>query len=353
MLPRIFERTDSTTVIPISRAPRLLALDFTKGALVLLMVIYHWLNYFTSHADYIHRYLRFITPSFIFLTGFLISNVHLSKSYALDPRFHNRLVKRGAKLLALFVLLNLIKSLLLHHFRIVDMLDEQFSRGNMLAVYVTGNIFLTEHNKLASFYILVPIGYLLILSACLLMIYRCYCYVFQVACTVLFLCIFVLDRQGIESATLELLGIGLLGLGIGSVPIENIKQFIGRPHWLILAYMCYAVAVNVWNVVYPLEVVGVCLNLMLIYRLSTFMESHSKIGRQMMRLGRYSLFGYIVQIVILQLLHSSLHGTSSRVWIPIVALLAGGALTVAAVGWLDRARANAAIVNKFYVYVFS
>src|SRR6184192_3526731 len=66
-------------IAPLPRTPgRNSALDFTKGMLVLLMVLYHWLNYFVASEGDFYRYLRFVTPSFIFITGFLISNVYLS-----------------------------------------------------------------------------------------------------------------------------------------------------------------------------------------------------------------------------------------------------------------------------------
>src|SRR6267154_2261480 len=73
------------------------ALDFTKGALVLIMVLYHWINYFYGPHD--NRYLRFLTPSFICITGFLISNIYLSKYDISDPRLPKRLFQRGAKIL--------------------------------------------------------------------------------------------------------------------------------------------------------------------------------------------------------------------------------------------------------------
>ena len=40
------------------------ALDFTKGVLVLLMIVYHWANYFLYVDGESYRYLRFLTPSF-------------------------------------------------------------------------------------------------------------------------------------------------------------------------------------------------------------------------------------------------------------------------------------------------
>src|SRR5262245_13312773 len=87
---------------------RIAALDFTKGALVLFMVLYHWLNYFVASQGEFYRYLRFLTPSFIFITGFLISNVYLSRYRISDPRLPRRLVQRGLKTLAIFIILNIL-----------------------------------------------------------------------------------------------------------------------------------------------------------------------------------------------------------------------------------------------------
>jgi len=51
-----------------SNAQRNPALDFTKGALVLFMVLYHRLEYFVSATGDFYRYIMFVTPSFIFIT---------------------------------------------------------------------------------------------------------------------------------------------------------------------------------------------------------------------------------------------------------------------------------------------
>src|ERR1700683_2255102 len=58
---------------------RISALDFTKGALVLIMVLYHWIDYFIGSGLDLFRYLRFLTPSFICISGFFISAVSLAK----------------------------------------------------------------------------------------------------------------------------------------------------------------------------------------------------------------------------------------------------------------------------------
>ena len=64
---------------PKPTAPRDTAIDFTKGALVLFMVLYHWLNYFLGPHGQYYDYLRFLTPSFIFITGFMISQIQLHR----------------------------------------------------------------------------------------------------------------------------------------------------------------------------------------------------------------------------------------------------------------------------------
>src|ERR1700728_1825387 len=94
------------------KSPRIPALDFTKGALVLIMVLYHWINYFIGPDWGYYRYLRFLTPSFIFVTGFMISNVYLAKYDPSDPRLPKRLFTRGFKLLIIFIALNLARLLI-------------------------------------------------------------------------------------------------------------------------------------------------------------------------------------------------------------------------------------------------
>ena len=74
------------------------------------MVLYHWLNYFVGLDWNGYRDLRFLTPSFIFITGFIVSRVYLAK-YAYDsPALRRRLVQRGTKLLVLFGVLNLAET---------------------------------------------------------------------------------------------------------------------------------------------------------------------------------------------------------------------------------------------------
>ena len=105
-IPRSLATPDVRITAISPKVQRISALDFTKGALVLIMVLYHWINYFIGPQWRYYDYLRFLTPSFIFITGFMISNVYLSKYDPADARLSKRLFMRGLKLIAIFVCSN-------------------------------------------------------------------------------------------------------------------------------------------------------------------------------------------------------------------------------------------------------
>jgi hypothetical protein len=340
---------DRTASRPTSR---ITALDFTKGTLVLFMVLYHWLNYFVwPDGDY--RYLRFLTPSFIFITGFLISNVYLARYDIADRRVPVRLVQRGLKLLAVFVCLNLAIGLLLADSYNGQILSGQLSLRNIVAIYVTGNVGVAGNGKAAAFFILVPISYLLLLSALLLKVSGFYNYTFHLVCALFLLGIMILALNGLKSNNVELLTIGLLGVVSGYASIEQINDWVGRPFALILAYLCYIGAITLWNVVYPLQLVGVCLSLMLIYLLGAKAAEPGRMRRHVILLGKYSLFGYIVTIAILQILYRSLrHSTGSAVTLSLT-FVAAFALTMVSVEVVDRVRTRAAKVDRVYRAVFA
>src|SRR5438067_11789214 len=94
--------------------PRIDALDMTKGVLVMAMVVYHSFNYSTDYTLGFN-YLPFLPPSFILITGFLISRLYFTPEAARDSRVYGRLFFRGCRLLVLFTLLNLLTQLVGRH----------------------------------------------------------------------------------------------------------------------------------------------------------------------------------------------------------------------------------------------
>jgi hypothetical protein len=330
-----------------AKAPRISALDFTKGALVLIMVLYHWLNYFYGPHD--SRYLRFLTPSFIFITGFLISNIYFSKYGVSSPQLPKRLIERGLKLLGVFVVLNAARNFLAPAIS----QEQPLSIGKLIDVYVIGSGIGGGQAKAVAFSILVPISYLLIMSALLLVASRFYRYTFHAVCTLFLLGALISNFVGFEIPNLELLAIGLLGVIAGYLPIEKVNALVRHPYLLAIAYFLYLAAIMVWNVIYPLQIIGVYLSLMIIYLLGLKSGEPGRVRAVVILMGKYSLVGYIAQIMILQLLHRVLYYIDSETVVLGLSFVLAFALTIISIEILDRARARSAITDKFYKAVFA
>src|ERR1700674_2649874 len=160
--------SNAPAVPDVKKPARISALDFTKGALVLIMVLYHWLNYFVASYGFFYRYLRFLTPSFIFIAGFLISNVYLSRYQVSGTKLPGRLAARGLKILAVFIVLNVgIGVLVLNPQTGGRGVFELFTGDGAISIFLVSSNGVPGGAKTAAFYILVPIGYLFLLSASL------------------------------------------------------------------------------------------------------------------------------------------------------------------------------------------
>jgi peptidoglycan/LPS O-acetylase OafA/YrhL len=334
------------------KAQRISALDFTKGTLVLLMVLYHWTNYFLNLDWTFYKYLHFLTPSFIFITGFTISNLYLSKYAAADPRLSKRLFVRGLKLIAIFIALNLVRISVLPELGTHALVLHPLDPKNLFTIFVSGNLPVVG-GKLVSFSILVPISYLLMFSGALMLPFRFYRYTFHVMCLLLLLSILALGVAGAGSYNLEFVTIGMLGVLTGFMPIEAINDFVRHPYTLALAYVCYTIAITIWNVPFPLLVVGVFLSLMVVYLVGASGSESGRIRGEVILLGKCSLFGYISQIAILQILSAGLRHTNLGFAVLGISFFAAFALTIFSVEGVDRARARTVGVDRLYKAVFA
>ena len=223
------------------------------------------------------------------------------------------------------------------------------SPASLWSVYVSGNM---TGGRVVAFYVLVPISYVLVLSAGILVVCRYYRYAFHVATAVALLGIFAMSMDGKKSQNLDLLAVGLLGISIGYIPIERINRWLKRSYLVVLAYLLYLAAITVWNVPYPLQVTGVLLTLMVIYLVGMASGDSSKASQTLIRLGKYSLFGYIAQIAILQILRRLLP-MELAAWELVLSFLGAAALTVVSVETVDVARVKVPFVNRIYAAVFS
>jgi peptidoglycan/LPS O-acetylase OafA/YrhL len=324
------------------KSKRIPALDFTKGALVLIMVLYHWMNYFVRADGSVYKYLRFLTPSFIFITGFLISQVYLAKYKASDLAVPGRLFLRGCKLLGIVLCLNMV-----HSTARVEAFEAQaggWSTGDIVAAYLVGI-------APVAFSVLVPIAYLLILSSSLLIVSGYYRNIYHVVSAVCVACALVLELKGIESGYLQLFSVGMLGISVGYVPIDRINGFVKRPLAIFVLYLAYLAAITLWDDAYFLQIVGVCLSLAILYWIGLEDEA-SRIRKVVILLGQYSLFAYIGQILVLQILRRGLGSSGTSMGVSGLAFCACVACTILSVEVLDRARIRIVAVNKAYTAVF-
>jgi hypothetical protein len=292
-----------------------------------------------------------LTPSFIFITGFMISNVYLSKYAAADPRLPKRLFTRGLKLIAIFLALNLVRIFVVPSLGTGAVASNLLDPKNLFAVFVSGN--LPAGSKLVSFSILVPISYLLMFSGVLMVPYRLYRYTFHVVCVALLSSIVILRVFGLGSYDLEFITIGMLGAMAGFVPIERVNAVVRHPYALAVAYAGYAVAITTWNVPFPLLVVGTFLSLMVIYLIGASGSESGKIRREIILLGKYSLLGYISQVAILQILSAGFHRLNLGFGELVLSFSAAFALTIATVEAVDRARTRIGSVDRIYRTIFA
>lgn len=274
------------------------ALDFTKGVLVLFMVLYHWINYFVGIGGPIFTYLKFIPPSFIFIAGFLIAHVYPAKYGVNDIRVYKRLIVRGLKLLALFTLLNVIAIYSPKSYKAAMPGIDGFFR-DAATIYGLGS-------TKAAFGVLIPISYLMLLSAGIFLAGRAYKYIVHLVCAALFLCVSFLDQHGLSSSNLSLMAAGIFGMVLGSYPFERVSKWVDHTYTVLCLNICYIVVISFREVYDLLQAIGVCLSVSLIYLMGIHSEDRGGIRSQIVLLGQYSLFGYIAQIALLQLLHRGL-----------------------------------------------
>lgn len=324
---------------------RVASLDFVKGTLVLLMVLYHWLNYYVGLQWGGYRYLRFLTPSFIFITGFLVSHVYLERYSYKDPRLHFRLARRGLKLLLLFIGLNVIAE---------QTVGGRFvlSGSDPAGLLAAADAILVKGTGRAAFDILVPIAYFLLLTPVVLVISsRLRIPLFALAAVAIM--VTTLAEMGWDNPHLEMLSIALVGLAVGARRYARIVGALRAPVVLVPVYLIYLATIARWNTPFPLQAIGVCLSLLLIDACAIACGAEGMIQRAVVRMGQYSLLAYIAQIIALQLLRRTLSGVPMAGLAAVIPLLLTLAMTLVAVELVAALRERSAVVDRVYRLVFA
>jgi peptidoglycan/LPS O-acetylase OafA/YrhL len=322
--------------------PRDQALDFTKGALVLIMVLYHWMNYFVDLQWDAYRYLRFLTPSFIFIAAFIVSNAAIGRPRDRDRAAFVRLLQRGFKLLLVFSTLNVLIGVAVRHQGGSGV--DRVLGGTFTEVYVRGS-------SGASFDVLVPIAYFLLIAPAVLWLSRRLDAGTMLVAALSIAAAIIGGITGIHSPNLELLAIAMLGLFVGTTPISTIQRK-ARLLWVVPAYAAYVAAIAAWNVLFPLQIVGVCLSLLVLYMAGSWGGSDGVVQRHVILLGKYSLLGYIVQVLVLQVLRRGM-SEYDLVAMSLIPFLVTLVATVGVVQFVDAARTRSRVIDRCYRAVFA
>lgn len=266
-----------------------LHLDFVKGFLVITMVIYHTMNYFSTANPEEYGYIRFVTGSFIFISGYMVSTFY-EKKYRKDKiRICKRLIGRGLKLLIIFTTLNLFVSLTgVEGYKKVQFSAQQYF-DNLGAIYIWGN------SRLAIFQILVPISYLLIISPVYFILYG----IRKPLITAILFLVFSFSFLGLESYILYVGIIGLVGLSVGM--LVNIERLYGIKNRLIILFclfICFTIMGYLDRNVLTYSI-GILVVLKLIYDFAKTLSVRKQINQIVILFGQYSLVCYIMQIIFL------------------------------------------------------
>jgi peptidoglycan/LPS O-acetylase OafA/YrhL len=333
--------------------PRDTAIDFTKGALVLFMVLYHWLNYFVGTQGQYYDYLKFLTPSFIFITGFMISQIQLRRYENSGRSLSKRLFVRGAKLLGLFLVLNALAYAALSRVQVPFSLWGKSLLSFSWAAFVVGASRAADGEKSVIFNILVPIAYLLIVSAGVVGLTRRVKPAFYCTLGVFIAAIILIRFRDLDNLYLDLLMVGVLGVVSGFARNEQIACVVGRPYTQAVLYCLFLAVITMWGVPLPLQIASVILTTALLYTVGSRPARPGAARRRIILLGKYSLLAYIAQIAILQGLKRTSFLSQHGIGPALGALLLCVLLTIMIAEAVDIARPKSRIVNNLYRLVFA
>ena len=210
------------------------SLDFVKGYGVIIMVVHHSIEYFASNTYYL-RYVRFVTGLFIFTTGFIISNMYYNRLHQKDTKQSTsfKLMKRGVKLLVLFLFTNTLIESLLHYF----LNTPYIFWNNLFKIFILGDY------DLASFALLLPISYLLLFSSILLFSFKHLKTIILTVSTILFIICSTFFLNQTTAFNLRFFTIGLVGSVLGFIDKNKFERIIKIWYVTVPLYLVFKLLV--------------------------------------------------------------------------------------------------------------
>ena len=323
---------------------RLEFLDLTKGFLVALMVIYHSLNY-TNQYQLSFRFLSFLPPSFILITGFLIAHVYYPRFQAGEAGLTLKLLLRSLRLVLLFLVLNVVAQFVR---------SPAYGRSVGVEAFFEqwDQVFISGGSRLAVFEVLLPIAYLIALAPPLMQLARWHRLSLPLITAAVIGACFVMEYHNNPVANLRFIGVGLIGMLVGKLWLH--PMVLGRGFWISgAALAAYALFAAEKGYLYAVQLAGAIIALVFFCGASIRLSSASWFGRWLGLVGQYSLVAYVVQIGVLQVLSRFL-GRPDPLSLPalcyFVTTLLVMTLSILAAKWL---RARSAHADRIYKLIFA
>jgi uncharacterized membrane protein len=286
-VPKIIMKTTNKKAMD-----RIQEIDFTKGILIIFMVIYHTLN---AQRVFPHQFMAFLPASFIMITGFIITQIYFPK-YGLDiAGLRTRLAVRSLKLLLIFTVLNLVAFTIgpKYHYGKTFELENFF--GEWLEIYILGR------PRMVAFGVLMPISYTLLLSIVIPRIQSVTPYIIKLCALIIFGVCILMENYGNSIYNIDLISAGFIGMTIGLLPLTLING-LAKP-WIIISLLFVFLGSFFFSSGddYVIQIFSTIISLLIIYAIGCRINLQSWFSKQTVLLGQYSLLSYIIQIIYLQI----------------------------------------------------
>lgn len=348
--------TESSARQPASRSTsgtqRVASLDYLKGVLVLLMVVYHAMYAVRGLAPqnalaWIAISLHFLHFAFLFVTGFLCGFHYLPKAQAGERKINGRLLWRGVKLYGIFACSNGLLLLL----GLGTDWETLRGLGGTPAAFVS-NVVLSIPGKVFAYEILGYIAFYLMVCSLTLSRWSGVIGMLLLAVAVglinapFFSFLFVGFVGQTLGAKVALSGAGSIENRLWSLRWLGQLLFVVSRPLVVLAYMSARGLTEVIVVVVDIMLwwwgVATCTS-----------DPNSRLSRQLGVLGRYTLFAYLFQMPIVHILarmvpYVHLHWLTLYVAIIIVTT----AITVAVVLAVDFTKHRSRKFRNAFVAIF-
>lgn len=322
-------------------------LDAVRGMCVLAMVVHHCINYFPAYSLF---YWRFVSGTFPFLAGYLVTSVLVARATANQDRNYLgwRLLSRGIKLVALCVALNAALIFLLS-------LEHKSKPSSILALLE--NVALYGNYKTVSFSLLVPIGYTIALGGLLLLLRMMHWKVIVILGLIMFgYCAVAEEMLTRKEYYLSFLSIGVFGMMVGCASDWIVGKIANTTWYAIVPWLVMQALITSLGTVesYPIYCVNTMASLLLMSFVAQLGIKWEVDLRVLVLLGRYSLLLYLAQIAALGLLQiisrkMVLGMEVTGFWIAILVLGVGQLLVAAGA---DKLRRWYPFSDRVYGWVF-